>query len=158
MDPLLLENQLCFPLYACARKVTQVYTPILKPLGLTYTQYLVLLVLWEKDGVSVGHIGERLYLDTGTLTPLLKKMEKAGWLVRGRSEEDERRVFVHLTESGHTLREKALTIPIQVSTCTPLEGEEARCLYNILYKILRYEPNEKGGSSNGSSCDHEGEF
>ena len=96
MDPrdeaLRLDHQLCFPLYACARKVTQAYTPFLKPLGLTYTQYLVMLVLWESDGLRVTELCERLYLDTGTLTPVLKKMEQAGLLDRRRSVQDERQV------------------------------------------------------------------
>ena len=102
-----LENQLCFPLYAAARNVTGLYTPWLKPLGLTYTQYIVLLVLWEKDGISVTEIGERLKLDNGTLSPLLKKLEQAGYLSRQRSHEDERVVTIRLTEAGKDLQEKA---------------------------------------------------
>ena len=101
-----LANQLCFPLYAAARNVTGLYTPWLKPLGLTYTQYIVFLVLWEKDGISVTEIGARLMLDNGTLSPLLKKMEKAGYLERCRSKEDDRVVLITLTDKGRDLQEK----------------------------------------------------
>ena len=101
-----LENQLCFPLYAAARNVTGLYTPWLKPLGLTYTQYIVLLVLWEKDGISVTEIGEKLMLDNGTLSPLLKKLENAGYITRQRSREDERVVVIRLTESGRALHDR----------------------------------------------------
>ena len=106
-----LTNQLCFPLYAAARNVTGLYTPWLKPLGLTYTQYIVLLVLWEEDGISVTEIGEKLMLDNGTLSPLLKKMEKAGYINRRRSIDDERVVVITLTEAGRALQEKAQDIP-----------------------------------------------
>ncbi|HAJ66108.1 MAG TPA: MarR family transcriptional regulator, partial [Clostridiales bacterium] len=96
-EALKLDNQLCFPLYAAARKVTGLYAPYLKELGLTYTQYIVLLVLWERDGLSLGEIGERLSLDSGTLTPLCKKLETAGLITRRRSEQDERSVRITLT-------------------------------------------------------------
>ena len=102
-----LSNQLCFPLYAAARNVTGLYTPWLKPLGLTYTQYIVFLVLWEKDGISVTEIGEKLMLDNGTLSPLLKKLEKAGYVERHRRHEDDRVVEITLTDAGRALREKA---------------------------------------------------
>lgn len=106
-----LANQVCFPLYAAARNVTGLYTPVLKPLGLTYTQYIVFLVLWEEDGLTVGEIGERLMLDNGTLSPLLKKMEQAGYVERQRSREDGRVVVITLTEAGGAMQEKAtLTI------------------------------------------------
>ena len=112
-----LSNQLCFPLYAAARNVTALYTPWLKPLGLTYTQYIVFLVLWEKDGVSVSEIGERLLLDNGTLSPLLKKMEQAGYIERRRSSADDRVVMITLTEQGRALQEKAKDIPRNVAGC-----------------------------------------
>ena len=105
-----LSNQLCFPLYAAARNVTGLYTPWLKPLGLTYTQYVVFLVLWEKDAVPVSEIGERLMLDNGTLSPLLKKMEQAGYVERRRSAEDDRVVLITLTEKGRALQEQATEI------------------------------------------------
>jgi DNA-binding MarR family transcriptional regulator len=107
----LLDNQLCFSLYAASLAMTKVYKPLLDALGLTYPQYLVMLVLWESDGHTVSALGERLSLDSGTLTPLLKRMEAAGWLVRQRSSEDERRVHVALTPSGRTLQVSAAHIP-----------------------------------------------
>ena len=136
-NPLKLEHQMCFPLYAAARKVTGLYTPILSELDLTYTQYIVMLVLWEKDEVSVKEIGERLFLDSGTLTPLLKNLEKKGLLTRNRSKEDERVTIAKLTEEGKALREKALKVPEQVVSCVKLEPEEALQLYTLLYKILK---------------------
>ena len=117
-NPLLLKNQLCFPLYAAARQVTGLYAPLLKPLDLTYTQYLVFLVLWEEDGLKVGDLGGRLVLDSGTLTPLLKKLEEKGLLTR-------------------TLRAKALTIPASVGSCVFLSEADARDLYRILYTLLQ---------------------
>ena len=131
-----LENQLCFPLYAAARKVTSLYTPFFRRLGLTYTQYIVFLVLWEEDGLSVGDIGHRLFLDNGTLTPLLKKMEQNGYVRRIRSEEDERIVHVFLTEEGRALQNELKDVPEQVGSCVPLSPEEAGTLYQLLYKIL----------------------
>ena len=131
-----LENQLCFPLYAAARKVTNLYTPSFRRLGLTYTQYIVFLVLWEEDGLSVGDIGYRLFLDNGTLTPLLKKMEQTGYVRRIRSEEDERIVHVFLTEKGRSLKNELQDVPGQVGSCIPLTPEEAVTLYELLYKIL----------------------
>lgn len=108
---LLLDNQLCFALYSASLAMTKLYKPLLEALELTYPQYLVMLVLWERDGLSVSALGERLYLDSGTLTPLLKRMEAAGWLVRQRSAEDERRVEVHLSAEGRKLKAKAASIP-----------------------------------------------
>ena len=131
-----LENQLCFPLYAAARNVTGLYTPYLKKLGLTYTQYIVFLVLWEKDGISVGEICEKLMLDSGTLSPLLKKMEKAGHITRARSSEDDRVVIISLTEQGRELQEKAKDIPQAVGECIDLPQEKARELYMLLYELL----------------------
>ncbi len=136
-DPALkLENQLCFPLYAAARKVTALYTPLLKPLGLTYTQYLAMMVLWEQDELRIGEIGERLCLDTGTLTPLLKKMEQEGLLSRTRCAEDERAVIIRLSEKGKALEEKAAHIPAAVGSCIPLAPEKAVQLYALLHEIL----------------------
>lgn len=138
-DPLLLDNQLCFPLYACSRKVVNMYTPFFQPLGITYTQYIVLLVLWETDGVSVRELGERLYLDSGTLTPLLKKMEEAGLVTRTRSTQDGRVVLVHLTDDGRALREKAAEIPLRLGGCLPLTAEEAKVLHGLLHRLLDAE-------------------
>ena len=135
-EVLRLENQLCFPLYACSRKVVNLYTPYLKPLGITYTQYIVLLVLWEQDNVRVGDLCKALYLDSGTLTPLLKKMEEAGFVKRFRSKEDERVVNVSLTEKGQALKEPARQIPMQVGSCIPLAPEDAMQLHSLLHKVL----------------------
>ena len=145
-----LDHQLCFPLYAAARNVTGLYTPWLKPLGLTYTQYIVLLVLWEKDGVSVTEIGEKLMLDNGTLSPLLKKMEQAGYVARRRCREDDRVVEITLTEAGRALQEKAKDIPRNVAGCIELPPEKARELYTLLYELL-------GNQKNRSSRIKEGE-
>ena len=142
-DPLLLDHQLCFPLYACARKVVNLYTPYFQPLGITYTQYLVFLVLWERDGVSVRELGERLYLDSGTLTPLLKKMEEAGFVKRTRSAEDGRVVLVHLTEKGRALRAEAAEIPLRLGGCLPLTAEEAQVLHGLLYRLLENDQPEE---------------
>ena len=133
---LLLERQLCFPLYACARKITNLYTPFLKKLGITYTQYIVFLVLWEQDGITVGDLCKRLYLDNGTVTPLLKKLEKAGYIRRERSKDDERIVMVYLTDSGRAFRTQVEEIPGQVGSCMTLEEKEAGQLYSLLYKLL----------------------
>ena len=131
-----LANQLCFPLYAAARNVTNLYTPWLKPLGLTYTQYIVFLVLWEKDGVSVTEIGEKLMLDNGTLSPLLKKMEQAGFVERRRCRKDDRIVEITLTDAGRALEEKAKDIPGHVAGCIDLPLEKAKMLYSLLYELL----------------------
>ena len=131
-----LDSQLCFPLYAAARKITGFYTPYLKPLGITYTQYIMFLVLWEKDGITVGELCKRLRLDTGTVTPMLKNTEKQGLIKRTRSEDDERVVVISLTEDGKALYKKAKSIPEKIGSCVNLEKEEAVELYRILYKLL----------------------
>ena len=139
-----LANQFCFPLYAAARHVTGLYTPVLRPLGLTYTQYIVFLVLWEKDGQPVGEIGEKLLLDNGTLSPLLKKMEQAGYVRRERSREDERVVVITLTEAGRALQEKAKDVPAKVAGCIDLPPEKAQALYGLLYELLENQKNKEG--------------
>ncbi len=134
---LLLENQLCFPMYACGRKIVAAYTPYLKPLGLTYTQYIVFMVLWERESVTVGQLGSTLRLDAGTLTPLLKHLEKEGYITRARSREDERVTLISITEKGNALKEKCRDIPEAVSKNGPaLSREEAEQLYSLLYKFL----------------------
>ena len=138
-----LENQICFPLYAAARSVTGLYTPWLKQLGLTYTQYITLLVLWEKDGITVGEICERLLLDNGTVSPLLKKLESAGYITRSRSPEDDRVVVISLTEQGRELQERAKDIPEKVRTCIDLSPEKAIKLYELLYELLGKERRTK---------------
>lgn len=136
-EQLKLENQLCFPLYACARKIVNAYTPHLKPLGLTYTQYIVFMVLWDKEKVTVGELGKTLSLDAGTLTPLLKKLEKDGYITRERSKEDERVTEIVITKKGNDLKKKCKDIPGKVaSVLSPLKKNEVESLYKILYKII----------------------
>lgn len=131
-----LSNQMCFPLYAASRSVTSLYTPYLKPLGLTYTQYLVLLVLWERDGISVSEICDELMLDSGTLSPLLKKLQQAGYIQKERSTSDDRIVIITLTEEGRALQERAKDVPRNVAQCIDLPPEKARMLYELLYELL----------------------
>lgn len=136
-EQLRLENQLCFPLYACARKIVASYTPFLKPLGLTYTQYIVLMALWEKEKLSVGELGSMLRLDAGTLSPLLKGFEKKGYVTRSRSKEDERVTEICITAEGNALKEKCKDIPGKVSSVVRvLEPDEAGELYDLLYKMI----------------------
>lgn len=135
-DALKLENQLCFPLYACSREIIKQYKPFLDKINLTYTQYIVMMVMWEKKCVNVKELGECLYLDSGTLTPLLKKLEQKKFLTRMRSEKDERNLIVTITEEGEALKEKAAAVPEQIARCTKLSPEEAVMLYQILYKML----------------------
>ena len=138
-----LDNQLCFPLYAAARRVTGLYTPYLKPLGLTYTQYIVLLVLWEKDGITVGEICERVMLDNGTVSPLLKKLQQDGYVERKRSGEDERIVLITLTGEGRALKERAKEVPAKVAGCINLPPEKAQTLYTLLYELLDNRKNKE---------------
>ena len=138
-----LANQLCFPLYAAARHVVGLYTPHLRPLGLTYTQYIVFLVLWERDGRTVGELCETLMLDNGTISPLLKKMQEAGYIRRTRSAADDRVVVVTLTEAGRALREKAKDVPGRVAGCIDLPLEKAQTLYALLYELLDNQKNEQ---------------
>ena len=138
-----LSNQLCFPLYAASRSVINLYTPWLKPLGLTYTQYIVLLVLWEKDGITVGEICDRLMLDNGTLSPLLKKMQQAGIIDRKRSEADDRVVLISLTEAGKELQEKAKDIPGKVACCVDLAPEKAQTLFALLNELLENQKKKE---------------
>ena len=135
-EALRLENQLCFPLYAASRRVVGLYKPHLDAIGLTYTQYIAMMVLWEEGPVSVKTLGERLYLDSGTLTPLLKKMESAGWIARRRDPNDERSVIVTVTGEGMQLRDAARDIPARMGACIGLSAEEAGTLYTLLYKLL----------------------
>ena len=135
-DILKLENQLCFPLYAAAKGVVNRYRPFLKKVDLTYTQYIVMMVLWEQKAIRVQELGRRLYLDSGTLTPLLKRLENKGFIRRERSAEDERSINILLTETGEGLKEKAKDIPLQMGKCISLSREEAGTLYTLLYKLL----------------------
>ena len=135
-DSMKLDSQLCFPLYAASRKVVNLYTPFLKPLGITYTQYIMFLVLWENDSITVGELCKKLMLDTGTVTPMLKNTEKQGLIKRTRSEDDERVVVVSLTNEGKALYNKAKDMPNKVSSCVKLNKSDAQALYKILYKLL----------------------
>lgn len=135
-EALRLENQLCFPLYACSREIVKRYKPFLDKIDLTYTQYIAMMVMWEKKCVNVKELGECLYLDSGTLTPLLKKLESKGLLTRVRSEKDERNLVVTITDEGEKLKEQAVEVPMQIAGCTNLTAEEGMQLYKILYKIL----------------------
>ena len=135
-DMLKLENQLCFPLYACSREIVKKYNPHLDNIGLTYTQYIVMMVMWEDRRISVKHLGERLYLDSGTLTPVLKSLEAKGFVTRTRSSEDERVLIVELTAEGESLKEQAVSIPPKIGCCVDLTPEEAAELHRLLYKVL----------------------
>ncbi|MBR3420337.1 MAG: MarR family transcriptional regulator [Oscillospiraceae bacterium] len=131
-----LVGQLCFPLYACSREVIKRYRPYLDAVGLTYTQYVAMLVFWEEGSVSVKELGRRLYLDSGTLTPVLKSLEQKGYITRRRSETDERVLIAALTDAGAALRENAAEIPGRICACIQLEPEDAMQLHQLLYKLL----------------------
>lgn len=150
-DALKIENQLCFPLYACSREIIKQYKPFLDELDLTYTQYISMMVLWEKKTLTVKELGKTLFLDSGTLTPLLKKMEAKGLLTRKRSAEDERNLIVTITEKGESLKENAACVPEKMARCTNLEPEEAATLYRILYKILDYAEKKEAARGEDAS-------
>jgi DNA-binding MarR family transcriptional regulator len=132
-----LENQICFPLYACAKEVIKKSKPFLDEIGLTYTQYITMMVLWEEKKINVKTLGEFLYLDSGTLTPLLKKLEIAGYLTRNRYDDDERKLIISITPQGESLKVMAKTIPPRLAHCLCLETDELITLYGLLYKILK---------------------
>jgi DNA-binding MarR family transcriptional regulator len=135
-DCLKLENQLCFPLYACSKEVIRRYKPYLDEIGLTYTQYIAMMVLWQKKEVTVKELGEALYLDSGTLTPVLKKLEEKKYVVRNRSKEDERNLIITITKEGEALKEQAVHIPEKLGACVKLDTQEMGQLYQLLYKLL----------------------
>ena len=135
-DALKLQNQVCFPLYACSKELVRQYGPYLKELNLTYTQYIVMLVLWEEKKCNVTELGQKLYLDSGTLTPLLKKLESKGYITRTRETSDERCLSVSLTDEGEMLQHKAASVPKSMASCVNLSEDEAKSLYCMLYKIL----------------------
>ena len=137
-ESLKLGNQVCFPLYACSKELIRQYGPYLKEMDLTYTQYLVMMVLWEKRTVSSRELAECLHLDYGTLTPVLKRLEHAGYLQRTRAPEDERLLTLTLTEQGRNLRDRAVSIPPAVAECMGLTPEEFRTLYMLTYKALQH--------------------
>lgn len=141
-DSLKLENQLCFPLYAASREVIKRYYPYLEAIDLTYTQYIAMMVFWEVKEITVKELGQKLFLDSGTLTPLLKCLESKGLITRSRSSEDERVVIARITEEGEKLKERASAIPEQISGCIKLEPQEAMVLYQLLYKILKQDEKQ----------------
>ena len=136
-ESLFLQNQLCFPLYACAREMVKKYKPYLERIDLTYTQYITMMVLWEQHSVTAKELGQRLYLDSGTLTPLLKRMEAKGLLTRQRDPVDERSLRVTITEAGEALKERALDIPHQMAQHVKLSKEDGETLYKLLYLMLK---------------------
>ena len=135
-ESLKLQNQICFPLYACSKEIVRRYKPFLDDLGLTYTQYITMMVLWEHKSLNVKQLGEYLYLDSGTLTPVLKKLAGKGYITRTRSTEDERNLIVTITPEGDALRDRALSVPEKMGECVKLEPQEALALYQLLYKLL----------------------
>ena len=135
-DPLKLENQICFPLYACSKEIVKAYKPYLDELDLTYTQYITMMVMWEHKELRVKDVGKYLYLDSSTLTPLLKRLEEKGYVARRRSAEDERDLIVSITKAGMALRKKALSVPQCLAACVDIEPEKAQLLYTILYELL----------------------
>lgn len=135
-DRLKLENQLCFPLYAASREIIKKYKPFLEPLDLTYTQYITMMVFWEYKKINVKQLGEKLFLDSGTLTPVLKNLEKKGYIKRYRSQDDERILIAEITGEGEKLKKKAASVPEEIGKCVNLEKAEALELYRLLYKLL----------------------
>jgi len=132
-----LDNQLCFALYVCSKEIIRLYKPLLSPLGLTYTSYITMMALWEKDCISVNELGKRLYLDSGTLTPLLKKMETEGFLKRTRSKDDERTVIISLTDAGRVLKEKCIDLPQKMVCSTSIKQEDGMCMLKGLHNLLQ---------------------
>ena len=135
-EALKLKNQICFPLYACSREIIKKYRPFLDEINLTYTQYIAMMILWESKKISIKDMGKKLFLDSGTLTPVLKSLENKGFITRYRSREDERVLIAEITQEGENLKEKALHIPEKIGNCSKLTAEEAQFLHKILYKML----------------------
>ncbi len=135
-DCIRLENQLCFPIYAASREIVKRYRPFLDELDLTYTQYIAMMVFWEEKKINVKHLGEKLFLDSGTLTPVLKSLEAKGFVSRYRSKEDERILTVEITPEGEALKERAVEIPQKMAGCVKLSAEEATQLHTLMHKIL----------------------
>ena len=144
-DPLKLENQLCFPLYACSKEIVRRYAPLLEPLDLTYTQYITMMLMWEYRQMTVKDLGDKLWLDSGTMTPVLKKLEAKGYIRRERSTKDERSVTAILTDEGMALREKALQIPAKLGSCVRLDVQEMVQLHLLLHKIMAGFEQEASG-------------
>ena len=141
-DCLKISNQLCFPLYACSKEIVKRYKPYLDPIDLTYTQYITMMVVWEEKEITVKALGDKLFLDSGTLTPVLKKLEQKGYVKRSRSKDDERNLIITLTDEGLELKKQACEIPAKMGKCVSLSQEEASQLYSLLYKILGSFPED----------------
>ena len=135
-EALRLDNQLCFPLYACAKEIVRRYKPFLDEIDLTYPQYIVMMVLWEEREINGKELGSRLYLDSGTLTPVLKRLEQKGLITRQRDDKDERVLIVSITKEGDELKDKAVEIPVKMAGCVSLEPQDAAELYRLLHKLL----------------------
>ena len=131
-----LDNQICFPMYVASKEIVRRYIPLLSALDLTYTQYITLLALWEKDHITVKELGEKLYLDSGTLTPLLNKLEKKGYIIKNKSDKDGRELVVIVTDKGLELKQKAIDVPPEIAKCVNLKKEEAIVFYQLLHKVL----------------------
>ena len=136
-DSLKLKNQLCFPIYLCSKEIIRKYTPFLDKLDLTYTQYITMMILWESKSLNVKDLGKKIFLDSGTLTPLLKKLEKKGYVKRNRDQTDERNVIISITDKGLALRDSALSVPQNVGKCINLSKEEIGLLYKLLYNMIK---------------------
>lgn len=136
-DAIKIDNQLCFPLYACAKEIVRRYKPFLDEIDLTYTQYIAMMVLWEEKEINVKALGKRLYLDSGTLTPLLKRLEQKNLISRQRDSRDERNLIVRLTTEGERLKEKAVEIPYKMAGCVKLDENDAAVLYRILHEMMQ---------------------
>lgn len=135
-DCLKLDNQLCFPLYVCSKEIVRRYKPFLDDLDITYTQYITLMALWEKGALSVKELGKQLFLDSGTLTPLLKTLEAKGYVARTRAKDDERNLIVSLTDEGLALRDRAVEVPAKMGSCINIKPEDAADLYRILHTMM----------------------
>ena len=135
-DPLNIKNQLCFPIYACAREIQKAYTPFLEELDITYTQYITMMVMWEHKNISVKELGKILYLDSGTITPVIKNLEKKGLVTKNRDPQDERVVIISITDEGQAMRNKAIKIPQQIACAYKLNQEDAKQLYILINKLL----------------------
>lgn len=132
-----LENQLCFSLYVCSKEIIRKYKPLLEPYGLTYTGYIIMMALWEEDGITVKNLGKKLFLDSGTLTPLLKKLEAQGYITRNRSEKDERNVYISLTNKGKNLQDEALSIPEELVCSLGLDLKDGMRLLDELHGMMK---------------------
>ncbi len=143
-DTLRLDNQLCFSLYVCSKEIIRKYKPLLDPYGLTYTGYIIMMALWEMDDITIKNLGKKLFLDSGTLTPLLKKLETQGYITRCRSEKDERNVYISLTDKGKDLQDEALRIPEELVCSLGLDMKDGMHLLDELHAMMKIFINTEG--------------